>query len=134
MPPAQQQTSIGRYIDSGAALGNSSEYEDHNLTARDAKGRLVIPEDAHIRRADAVRGIFRRPFNYDDGYDENGAPDAGLLFIAFGSDVDRYVAIQSGLAMKDALNTWTTPIGSALFVIPPGIADASHWIGETLFA
>ena len=31
----------------------------------------------------------------------------------------------------DALNIWTTPVGSALFVIPAGVAEG-EWIGQSL--
>lgn len=134
VPPEMQDASMGRYRTTGAPLGGTSEFQKHDLTARDAKGKLWIGEDAHIRRADAKRNIFRRPFNYDDGYLANGTPDAGLLFIAYGADIDRYVGIQSGLSVKDALNTWTTPVGSAMFVVPPGAQTPANWIGEGLFA
>lgn len=134
VPPEMQDASVGRHRSTGAPLGGTSEFEQHDLRARDGNGRLVIPEDAHIRRADAKLSIFRRPFNYDDGYLLDGTADAGLLFIAYGEDVDRYVNIQSALAVKDALNTWTTPVGSALFVIPPGAQAAGNWIGEGLLA
>lgn len=134
VPPAMQDASLGRYRSSGAPLGGTSEYQNHDLSALDAKGKPVIPMDAHIRRADSPQPIFRRPFNYDDGYLPDGTADAGLLFIAYGADVDRYLAIQSGLAVQDALNTWTTPVGSALFAVPPGASSDGQWIGEGLFA
>lgn len=134
VPPVMQETAFGRHVINGAPLGGTSEFQRPDFMLRDAKGELVIPADAHIRRAEAKRNIFRRPFNYDDGLMANGAPDAGLLFIAFGSDIDRYVGIQAMLATKDALNAWTTPVGSAMFVIPPGAVGPGGWVGESLFA
>lgn len=134
VPPAMQETSFGRYLSTGAPLGGTSEFQRPDYTARDAKGALVIPSDAHMRRAESDRNIFRRPFNYDDGYLEDGTPDSGLLFVAYGADVDRYLAIQAMLDVKDALNRWTTPVGSALFVVPPGAAAPGNWVGESLFA
>ncbi|SNQ49443.1 hypothetical protein FRACA_3300004 [Frankia canadensis] len=37
----------------------------------------------------------------------------------------------TGLAELDLLNEWVTPIGSAVFAIPPGCA-AGGFVGETL--
>lgn len=133
VPPLMQEASFGRHVINGAPLGGTSEFQKPDFAARDAKGVPVIAADAHIRRAEAKRNIFRRPFNYDDGLDAAGTPDAGLLFIAYGSDIDRYIGIQAALATRDALNTWTTPVGSALFVLPPGASRPGNWVGETLF-
>lgn len=133
VPPLMQESTFGRHVINGAPLGGTSEFQKPDFRMRDDKGALVIPEDAHIRRAEARRNIFRRPFNYDDGLTADGRPDAGLLFIAFGGDIDRYVGIQAALAKQDALNRWTTPVGSAMFVIPPGAPSEGHWVGETLF-
>lgn len=134
VPPALQEAAFGRHLANAAPLGGTSEFQRPDFTARDGSGALVIPADAHIRRAEARRNIFRRAFNYDDGLDAGGVADAGLLFVAFGSDVDRYVGIQAALATRDALNAWTTALGSALFVVPPGAQDETHWVGESLFA
>lgn len=134
VPPAMQDAAFGRHMTNGAPMGGTSEFQRPDFTAKDAAGALVIPEDAHIRRAEAKRNIFRRAFNYDDGLTPEGRSDAGLLFVAFGSDIDRYVGIQARLATRDALNVWTTPVGSAMFVVPPGARDEREWVGESLFA
>lgn len=65
----------------------------------------------------------------------DGAPlSSGLVFIAFQADVDaQYVPLQRRLDELDLLNEWTTPIGSAVFAIPPGCAEGGC-IGETLLA
>jgi dye decolorizing peroxidase len=40
------------------------------------------------------------------------------------ADVDRqFVPVQRRLAELDLLNTWATPIGSAVFAILPGCAE-----------
>ena len=134
VPPTMQEASLGRHLVNGAPLGGTSEFQKPDYTARTAAGALVIPEDAHMRRAESTHNILRRPFNYSDGLLETGAADSGLLFIAFASELERYLNIQSTLAAQDALNTWTTPVGSAMFVIPPGVESAEHWIGEELFS
>ncbi len=134
VPPAMQEATIGRYRANGAPLGATSEYALPNYALRKPDGAPLIPLDAHMRVAEAPRNIFRRPFNFDDGRTESGIADAGLLFIAFGADVEQYVTIQRNLAARDAMNRWVTPVGSALFAIPPGVAGDGDWIGRGLFA
>ena len=57
---------------------------------------------------------------------------SGLLFGSFQADVSRqFTPLQRRLDELDLLNTWTTPIGSAVFAIPPG-CEAGGYIGETL--
>ncbi|MBQ1015388.1 Dyp-type peroxidase, partial [Micromonospora sp. M51] len=46
------------------------------------------------------------------------------------ADITRqFLPIQRRLADRDLLNEWTTPIGSAVFAIPPGCPPGG-WIGE----
>ena len=44
----------------------------------------------------------------------------------------RLAAEGARLAQADALNTWTRPIGSAVFAIPPGVHDG-QFLGQGLF-
>jgi dye decolorizing peroxidase len=134
VPPLMQESAFGRHMVNGAPLGGTSEYQIPDFAAVDAAANPVIPRDAHVRRAHVASKILRRPFNYDDGYLDDGTPDSGLIFVAYGADIDQYLSIQASLADGDALNRWTTPVGSALFVVPPGAPSAGHWVGETLFA
>lgn len=134
VPPALQEAAFGRHMTTGAPLGGTSEFEVPDLERRDGTGALVIPADAHMRRARLQGKILRRPFNYDDGLDAQGRPDLGLIFIAFGARLEQYLEIQASLAASDALNTWTVPVGSGLFVVPPGANAPDGWVGETLFA
>jgi dye decolorizing peroxidase len=56
----------------------------------------------------------------------------GLIFAAYQRDIaDQFRPIQRDLAEADLMNDWITPIGSAVFAIPPGCQDGG-WIGETL--
>jgi dye decolorizing peroxidase len=83
---------------------------------------------AHV--ADPELKILRRPYNYDGVPNAAGNPDSGLIFAAYQADIEhQFVPIQRRLAEKDLLNQWITPIGSAVFAIPPGCA-AGGWIGE----
>lgn len=127
--PEDQERAFGRYADSGAPLGGTHEFQLPDLVARDAKGEPVIPSNAHIRRAILDLDIYRRVFNYDES-----PSDRGLLFIAYGAELTQYLEIQQSLAEQDALNKWTTPIGSAVFAMLPGAPDATSWVGEPLFS
>ena len=96
----------------------------------------MISAVSHLRRArsdDPTHRIFRRGYNYDEAPAGDGVSDSGLLFASFQGDVDaQFVPIQERLDALDIMNTWTTPIGSAVFAIPPGCADGGY-IGDTLF-
>lgn len=119
---------MGRRMESGAPLTGAVEADVPDLAARDANGMLTIPEFAHIRLAHQTDGgerISRQPYNYDDT--SGSEPDAGLLFVAYAADpVRQFVPIQQRLADGDALNTWTTPVGSAVFAIPPGFSPGGY--------
>lgn len=95
----------------------------------------MIPEFSHLRRArsaDPNERILRRGYNYNDAPTGGSISNAGLLFASFQADVDRqFVPIQRRLDELDLLGEWTTPIGSAVFAIPPGCAEGGY-IGETL--
>ncbi len=45
----------------------------------------------------------------------------------------QFVPLQQRLDQADALNTWTTAIGSAVFAVLPGF-EPGGWLGEALFA
>lgn len=78
--------------------------------------------------------ILRRPYNYDDGLAPDGRSDSGLLFASYQADIDhQFVPVQRNLAEADLLNEWITPIGSAVFAIPPGCSP-SGWIGDSLLS
>ena len=130
---AKQEAAFGRRLESGAPLSGGSELTTPDLEAM-KNGKPAIAEDSHVRRSTTERRIYRRPFNYDDGFTADGVNDLGLLFVSFQADIDQYVEVQTRLAELDSLNTWTTPIGSAMFVIPPGTTSTTGWIGESLFA
>lgn len=119
---------MGRRMESGAPLTGTIENDVPDLAARDANGMLTIPEFAHIRlahQADGWERISRQPYNYDDT--SGAVSDAGLLFVAYAADpVRQFVPIQRRLADGDALNTWTTPVGSAVFAIPPGFSPGGY--------
>ncbi|MEV0453889.1 Dyp-type peroxidase [Catellatospora methionotrophica] len=130
-----KELTIGRRLDTGAPLTGGAEHDPADYAATDSLGLPVISAFAHIRRAhvaDPARRILRRPYNYDDGLAADGTPDAGLVFAAYQADIDtQFLPIQQALAESDLLNEWTTPIGSAVFVIPPG-CQLGGFVGQTL--
>lgn len=131
----EQERSVGRDLPSGAPLTGGDELADLDLGAI-KDGALVIAEDAHARRShpdrNGGRRIFRRGANY---IHTSGADvETGLLFQSFQADLlDQFVPIQQTLDALDALNEWTTAVGSAAFAILPGFTDGG-WLGETLLA
>lgn len=133
----EKELAMGRRLDNGAPLTGDEERDTPDFTATHANGLPVIPEFAHIRAAAGTQSkarFLRRPFNYDDGFLANGDPDLGLLFAAYAADITgQIVPVQRRLAKHDLLNTWTIPIGSAVFAIPPGCSEGGT-IGETLLS
>jgi dye decolorizing peroxidase len=122
---------IGRDLTHGAPLTGGDEFAPGDFEKSDHHG-LVIPGDAHIRRARTAEfKIHRRGYNYQSDSTATGVVDHGLIFATFQADLRQFIEIQKRLASMDSLNTWTTPIGSAVFLIPPGCDDGG-WIGQTL--
>ena len=132
-----REEAVGRRLSDGAPLTGKQEHDEPDLDAKDSLGLEVIAPYAHIRRArtnDPTQVILRRPYNYDDAPEGEATSNTGLLFASFQADVTRqFVPIQQRLDELDMLNEWTTPIGSAVFVIPPGCSPGG-FIGETLLS
>jgi dye decolorizing peroxidase len=135
MDQMAKEEAIGRRLSDGAPLTGGDEFTAPDFEAVDANGFEVIPPTSHIRLAHGQASndrILRRPYNYDDGLDSDGDPETGLLFVAYMADaMEQFVPIQTRLAEADVLNIWTTPIGSALFAIPPGFSEGEY-VGQTL--
>lgn len=126
---------IGRRLDNGAPLTGTQEHDEPDFEAVGPDGFTVIPDFAHIRMAHSdspSMKFVRRPFSYDNGLLPDGRPDVGLLFVVYAADLgSQFVPIQQRLAENDLFNTWTTPIGSAVFALPPGCAPDGY-LGDTL--
>ncbi|WP_369638450.1 Dyp-type peroxidase [Nocardia sp. JMUB6875] len=128
---------IGRTVDTGAPLSGTREFDDPDFAAVDQYGIPKIPPSSHIARAhhahDGER-FLRRGYNYDDAPAPGHVSNSGLLFASFQRDIDaQYLPVQQRLAEFDALNQWTTPIGSAVFAIPPGVPGPGGYLGQQLF-
>lgn len=130
-----REQSTGRFLSTGAPLTGTHEHDEPDFEATTAIGFPVIPEFSHVRRArseDTSQRIFRRGYNYDDAPTGDQISASGLLFVSFQADVDaQFVPLQRRLDELDLLNEWTTPIGSAVFAVPPGCAEGG-FVGETL--
>ncbi|MFJ4038471.1 Dyp-type peroxidase [Microbacterium sp. NPDC090007] len=134
--PGRDQA-LGRFQSSGAPLTGSDEFDEPDFAAKDAIGFPVIAEFSHLRRSrsdDTAQRIFRRGYNYDQTPPAGAVSDAGLLFVSFQADIERqFVPLQTRLDELDLLNEWTTPIGSAVFAVPPGCREGGY-IGEGILS
>lgn len=84
------------------------------------------------RSADPRERFYRRGYNYDDPPQGTETSHSGLIFTSYQTDpLAQFVPVQRRLDELDILNQWTTPIGSAVFAIPPG-CEQGGYIGETL--
>jgi dye decolorizing peroxidase len=132
---AGKEQSIGRTLSNGAPLTGKNEFDEPDLGAKSPLGLPVIPTFSHMARSrtgNPEHKFLRRPLSYDDGINTDGTANVGLLFAAYMANIERqYVPVQQRLADLDLLNTWTTPIGSAIFALPPGCQPGGY-IGEGL--
>ncbi|MGA4508553.1 Dyp-type peroxidase [Propionibacteriaceae bacterium G1746] len=125
----RQELAMGRNLANGAPLTGSSEFDQLDLAAKGPDGQHVIPLNAHARLAhpseNRGRTMLRRSVNYSVTEQRDGLAVAtsGLVFMAFQSSVPEvFTPVQKRLDESDALNEWTTAIGSAVFAIPGGFA------------
>lgn len=131
-----QEDVIGRRKSDGAPLTGGTETTEPELEKTDASGKLVIPVNAHARitRPDQNGGaaMLRRPFSFHDGFDTDGVPDAGLLFVCWQADPLRgFVPVQRKLDRGDALSAFIRHEASGLFAVPGGAAEGEY-VGQRL--
>lgn len=134
-----REQATGTRLEDGAPLSGGSEFSHADFEKVSENGFAVIPEFAHLRRARGVddgehQEIFRRPYNYDAAplAGSTAISESGQLFVAFQADLaEQFLPIQRRLAELDLLNEWTTPIGSAVFAIPPGCAEGEY-LGQSV--
>jgi dye decolorizing peroxidase len=133
---AAQEDVIGRRKSNGAPLTGGTETTEMNLEKTDSQGNLVVPINAHARitRPDQNGGaaMLRRTFSFHDGFDPDGTPDAGLLFICWQADpLLGFVPVQRKLDRGDALSTFIRHEASGLFAVPGGTAKGEY-VGQRL--
>ncbi|WP_018547553.1 iron uptake transporter deferrochelatase/peroxidase subunit [Streptomyces sp. LaPpAH-108] len=131
-----QEAVIGRRKSNGAPLSGGDETTPMDLEKTDAHGAYLVPLNAHARitRPDRNGGaaMLRRPFSFHDGFDADGTPDAGLLFICWQADPLRgFVPVQRKLDRGDALSAYLRHESSGLFAVPGGAAKGEY-VGQRL--
>jgi deferrochelatase/peroxidase EfeB len=134
----EQEKMFGRRRDSGAPLDGNHEKDVPNFPA-DPVG-ASIPLTSHIRRANPRTAesdpsrILRRPYNYDAGVDAVGDLDMGLVFVAYQQDLERqFIAIQKRLD-GEPLVDYVQPVGGGYFLVLPGVADGTDYLGRSMLA
>ncbi|MYW58542.1 MULTISPECIES: iron uptake transporter deferrochelatase/peroxidase subunit [unclassified Streptomyces] len=131
-----QEAVTGRRKADGAPLTGGTETTEPDLERVGKDGELVIPLNAHARitRPDQNGGaaMLRRPFSYHDGIDDEGVPDAGLLFLCWQADPLRgFVPVQRKLDRGDALSAFIRHEASGLYAVPGG-APKGGYVGQEL--
>ena len=132
-----RENAVGRTLATGAPVTGGTERDPIDLDAKGANGLPVVSSVAHARRArveNPTLGIVRLGYNYEEPAPAGSAAlsSTGLLFGAWQANVNRqFVPLQRALDEADLLNVWTTPIGSAVFAIPPGCSEGGY-LGEAL--
>ena len=134
----EQETIIGRDKGEGAPLSGGTEFTELDFSKKGPDGKPMIAADAHVQLAHPTRNdgveLLRRGYNFTDGTDGLGRLDAGLFFIAFVRDpVMQYVPMQTTLSRDDPMMEYIVHTGSGLFAVPPGVEDASTYLGQPLF-
>ena len=139
---SEQEEVIGRDKRYGAPLSVADPSAEHEFDALDLSarkdGELAIPKDAHVAvvapENNGGHRMLRRGYNYTDGNDSLGRLDAGLFFIAFARDPRAgFFPILRKMTEKDALTEYLQHVGSALFAVPPGVAEGDTMVGQRLF-
>ncbi|AQW51950.1 MULTISPECIES: iron uptake transporter deferrochelatase/peroxidase subunit [Streptomyces] len=132
----RQEKVVGRRKSDGAPLSGGTETTPVRLDKINGDGALAIAGAAHVRVAAPASNqgaaMLRRPFSYHDGFRDDGAPDAGLLFIAWQADpMKGFVPVQRKLDLGDDLSRFLRHEASALFAVPPGCAPGEY-VGQAL--
>jgi deferrochelatase/peroxidase EfeB len=134
----EQERIIGRTKAEGAPLSGGGEFDQPDFTMQGRGEEPLVAADAHVRMVhpDNNGGVrmLRRGYNFVDGSNGLGRLDAGLFFLAFVRDPrTHFIPMQTRLGLGDGLSEYIQHTGSALFAIPPGIAEGGY-LGQALFS
>jgi deferrochelatase/peroxidase EfeB len=137
-PLSEQERVIGRTKAEGAPLSGGAEFSHPDFSLKGSDGGPLVATDAHVRMVHPSNNggakMLRRGYNFVDGSDGLGRLDAGLFFLAYVRDPrTHYIPIQMKLGMGDGLSEYVQHTGSALFAVPPGIAQGEY-VGQAMFA
>lgn len=132
----EQDRVLGRAKGSGAPLSGGDEFTAPDFKAKHPSGALKIDARSHVARThpennDGIH-MLRRAYNYTDGTDESGQLAAGLFFIAFVKAPERFAKVHRNMARDDMFVEYLKTQSSAVFLIPPGVAEGG-FIGQSLF-
>lgn len=136
VPVARQEQIFGRRKASGAPLDGKQENDPPRY--RDDPHGGKIPLDSHIRLANprtekTDRSRFlRRSYNYDQGFDQSGRMDLGLVFCGYQQNPERQFATVQRRLRHEPLSKFITPLGGGYFFILPGVRNADDWFGSGL--
>ena len=61
-----------------------------------------------------------------------GRLNAGLFFIAFVKDPDRFATVHKNMARDDLFVEYLRTTSSSVFIVPPGIEEGTY-VGQGLF-
>jgi deferrochelatase/peroxidase EfeB len=136
-PLGDQESFVGRSKGTGAPLSGGDEFATPDFDMPGSNDQPVIATDAHVRlvHPDFHGGakMLRRGYNFVDGSDDIGGLDAGLFFLAYVRNPEtHFIPIQMQMAKSDALMEYLKVRGSALFAVPPGVAEGEY-VGQALF-
>ena len=137
-PLSEQEQVFGRTKAEGAPLTGGSEFSQPDFDLQGGDQEPLVATDAHVRLVHPSNNggakMLRRGYNFVDGSDRLGRMDAGLFFLAYVRDPrTQFIPIQTKLGLGDRLSEYIQHTGSALFAVPPGIAEGEY-IGQSLFA
>jgi deferrochelatase/peroxidase EfeB len=132
-----QERFVGRTKESGAPLSGGTEFSQPDFALQGSDGPLM-PLDSHVSAVHPSNHggakMLRRGYNFVDGNDELGQLTAGLFFIGFVRDpATQFVPVQLRMAQQDKLMEYLVFDRSALFLVPPGLQDATEWWGSRLW-
>jgi deferrochelatase/peroxidase EfeB len=134
----EQEKMIGRARASGAPLGGTEEFEDPQYALDPGGKRISLT--AHIRLANPRTAptedqrMLRRGFNYARGFDQSGALDQGLVFVAFNQSPRRQFQTVQRRLLQEPMIDYITPVGGGYFFAPPGCRGEGDSVGAGLFA
>ena len=137
-PLREQEKVIGRTKAEGAPLSGGTEFSQPDFSVTGRGDEPLVATDAHVRLVHPEQNggvrMLRRGYNFVDGSTGLGRLDAGLFFLAFVRDPrTHFIPIQTRIGVGDAMSEYLQHTGSALFAIPPGIAEG-YYVGQALFA
>lgn len=129
-----REVAMGRFLDSGAPLSGTDEFEPADFDATDEVGLPIIDPRSHMALAAPPldipnQRIRRRAYNFSQppvpGSEQSS--NTGLVFVCFQQNpLQQFVPIQQRLNDSDRMNEWITHIGSAVYAVPPGTADSGE--------